>query len=270
MSKLSPKREHFAQLVASGKSYVEAFEASSDTKVTDRQKLGHGGHRLANIPEVAARIAELKEVIAAKVVDKVVLDQAGLVKHLIEIATADPNELMQYRRVNCRHCNGVDFNYQWRHRGEFVQAIDKWQEAEEAFHKRHPGKRFKDPRPSDAGGFGWKSNGEINPDCPECEGEGIQEPFFADTRKLTGAARRLYAGVKLTKNGVEIMTRSQDAAVKMLGEHYGMFKTVVNANVTSQNTNLNVNASGEPLTKDELLAVLKERGLPTDMFDKRK
>jgi len=270
MINLPPKREHFAQLVASGKNYADAYVESYNTKLEDRQKLGHAGHRTANIPEVAARIAELKAAIAEKVVEKVGLDQAGLVKHLIEIATADPNELMQYRRVNCRHCNGVDFNYQWRHRGEFVQAIDKWTEREEAFNKRYPNKRFKEPKPSDAGGFGWKSNGEINPDCPECEGEGIQEPFFADTRKLTGAARRLYAGVKQTKNGIEILTRSQDGAVKMLGEHYGMFKTVVDAKLTAQNTNLNVNTSGEPLTREDLLAVLKERGLPTDLFDKRK
>lgn len=269
MVKLTVKREHFAQLVVKGETYVEAYRQSFNTKM-DRQAMGIAGHRLANLPDVAARIAELKAEIAERVIKEVSLDQAGLVKHLIEIATADPNEIMQYRRVNCRHCGGIDFNYQWRHRGEYVQAIDKWTEAEEAFHKRYPGKRFKDPKPSDAGGFGWKSNGDINPDCPECEGEGIQEPFFADTRKLTGAARRLYAGVKLTKNGVEILTHSQDGARKMLGEHYGMFKTVVDSKVTSQNTNVNVNASGEPLSREELLAVLKERGLPTDLFDKRK
>ena len=39
------------------------------------------------------------------------------------MATADPNELMRYMRVNCRFCWGIDHNYQWTV-GEFKEQFN--------------------------------------------------------------------------------------------------------------------------------------------------
>lgn len=61
-----------------------------------------------------------------------------------------------------------------------------------------------------------------NPDCSKCKGQGVRYVKVADTRKLTGAARKLYAGAKQTKDGVEIKMRDQDAALKNLADYLGM------------------------------------------------
>jgi phage terminase small subunit len=63
-----------------------------------------------------------------------------------------------------------------------------------------------------------------NPDCENCSGEGVGRPWVADTRKLKGPARRLYAGVKVTKDGLEVKMHDQRAALVDVARHLGMFK----------------------------------------------
>lgn len=46
---------------------------------------------------------------------------------------------------------------------------------------------------------------------------------LADTAKLTGPARLLYAGVKATKYGVEVLMHDQMKALEMVARHLGMF-----------------------------------------------
>jgi len=58
-------------------------------------------------------------------------------------------------------------------------------------------------------------------DCPKCNGEGKERLYIADTRKLTGAARLLFAGARHTRTGIEVILRDQAAAlqtiIKLLG-----------------------------------------------------
>ncbi len=61
--------------------------------------------------------------------------------------------------------------------------------------------------PQDVGGYGYDDTLDPNPDCPQCNGSGIGRAHFHDTRDLTGPARRLFAGVKEGKFGVEVITR---------------------------------------------------------------
>lgn len=64
-----------------------------------------------------------------------------------------------------------------------------------------------------------------NPECKKCSGAGENlEVAITPTRLLTGAARRLYAGAKQTKDGIEIKMRDQDAALKSLANYLGMEK----------------------------------------------
>ncbi len=42
-----------------------------------------------------------------------------------DIATADANELTEYRRLCCRHCWGFGFNYQWCDAVEYDDAVKK-------------------------------------------------------------------------------------------------------------------------------------------------
>lgn len=65
---------------------------------------------------------------------------------------------------------------------------------------------------------------EPNPDCARCQGDGIPRPYFADTRKLSPAARRLFAGVHVTKEGQRILTRDQDGALEKLAKILGAYE----------------------------------------------
>jgi len=133
-----------------------------------------------------------------------------------QIATADPNEITQLRRECCRHCHGKDFAFQWRNEGEFQRALAKAiAEAEES--DRAPN------LPTDEGGYGYDPGEPPNPDCPECDGNGHARVHINDTRHLTGSARRLFAGLKQTQNGIEVKMRDQDAALQNIARHLGLF-----------------------------------------------
>ncbi|UPS61659.1 MULTISPECIES: terminase small subunit [Providencia] len=140
------------------------------------------------------------------------ITQDAVLKMWWDIATADVNELTEYRRLCCRHCWGFGFNYQWRDAVEYEDAVKKATAASK-------------PPPQDVGGYGYDDTLDPNPDCPRCNGTGIGRAHFHDTRDLTGAARRLFAGVKEGKFGVEVITRNQDDALKMVAQHLGMVKT---------------------------------------------
>lgn len=130
---------------------------------------------------------------------------------MVGYATADVNELTEYRRLCCRHCWGFGFNYQWRDAIEFGDAVTE-------------ARAKKKKIPNDNGGYGYDNSLDPNPDCPRCNGFGIGRVHFHDTRDLTGSARRLFAGVKEGKFGVEVITRNQDDALKMVAQHLGMVK----------------------------------------------
>lgn len=124
------------------------------------------------------------------------------------LATFDANQLSQYRRGSCRYCWGFGHQYQWR---DAVEYEEKRIEAVER--KRR--------EPEDVGGYGYDHTQEPNPECPRCNGDGIGQPFFADTRKLPTTAALAYSGVKLGKHGVEITAISRErmfeAVMKRLG-----------------------------------------------------
>lgn len=125
-----------------------------------------------------------------------------------QLATFDANQLSQYRRGACRYCWGFGHQYQWR---DAVEFEEKRLEATER-DKREP---------VDVGGYGYDHNREPNPECPRCNGDGIGQPYFPDTRKLPAASRLAYSGVKVGKNGVEITAISRErmfeAVMKRLG-----------------------------------------------------
>ena len=126
-----------------------------------------------------------------------------VIGQLTAIINADPNEISQYRRVNCRYCWGSAHKYQWRDIAEQLSAERKAESDGAA-------------PPDTSGGIGFVDNADPNPECPRCNGEGVGEPFFADTRDLEGDARYLLQGVKLGKFGIEILTADKDSARKEL------------------------------------------------------
>ena len=131
------------------------------------------------------------------------------------MATADPNEIMQVRRLCCRHCYGKDHRYQWKDEAEYERVCNEIRE--EAGEGETP------DLPSDDGGYGFDPTLSPHAKCPKCFGEGHADAFFQDTRNLSPAAKVLYAGVKLTQNGMEVKTHDQKAALDQIARHLGMF-----------------------------------------------
>jgi phage terminase small subunit len=163
-------------------------------------------------------VKELIESLQKKVSKDAEFGIAQVVEIWQDIATADPNELMSNLRRCCRHCYGRGHHYQWKDKGEFAYVLG--QALKSKPEKGQP----RDPLPSDEGGYGFNFTFRPHPECTECKGEGHLDTFFADTRKLSRQGRRLYAGVKQTAQGMQVLTRDQDAALANLAKFYGMMQ----------------------------------------------
>lgn len=140
------------------------------------------------------------------------ISQDSVLQWWWDIATADAAQLTELHRYCCRYCWGFGHNYQWR---DMVEFEEKRLEAIERKHRE----------PNDSGGYGYDAQVDPNPECPRCNGLGLSRPVFHDTRDATGAARRLFAGIKEGKFGMEIIMRNQDDALKMVAQHLGMLKS---------------------------------------------
>ena len=162
------------------------------------------GRQLLTVPHVAQAIAQQQKASIARTLGSA--DE--VLAQMWQLATFDANQLSQYRRGACRYCWGFGHHYQWRDMVEFEEQRLKALER-------------KGKEPVDVGGYGYDHNREPNPACPRCNGDGIGQPYFADTRKLSPDAALAYSGVKLGKNGVEITAisreRMYEAVMKRLG-----------------------------------------------------
>lgn len=153
-------------------------------------------------------VKEHIKIVKKRIMSKREVNASWVLDQWLDIATADPNQLMQLRRVCCRYCYGENHKYQWT-QPEYMRAVAKaYAEKQDA--------------PMAEGGFGFNGGSDPNLECPECFGRGEELVHMADTRKLTGSAKKLYAGVKQTRQGVEIQTRDQDAALLNIAKYVGM------------------------------------------------
>ncbi|EEY3213203.1 terminase small subunit [Escherichia coli] len=193
---ISDQQAKFAMLVAQGKKLVEAY------RLAGYESEGNAAYvtasQLLRNPKVYRTISYFRN----QYQKRYTADLDLLVSQLMAIVQADPNQLAQFRRVNCRYCWGENHLYQWRDIAEFDNA---------AAQASRDGK----PEP-EYGGLGFVDNAIPNPDCPKCCGEGTGQLYMADTTLLDGDARQLYAGAKLGKFGVEILLEDKAAARREL------------------------------------------------------
>ena len=193
---VSDQQAKFAMLVAQGKKLVEAY------RLAGYESEGNAAYvtasQLLRNPKVFRAISYFRN----QYQKRYTADLDLLVSQLMAIVQADPNQLAQFRRVNCRYCWGENHHYQWRDTAEFDKA---------AAQASRDGK----PEP-EYGGLGFVDNAIPNPDCPKCCGEGTGQLYMADTTLLDGDARQLYAGAKLGKFGVEILLEDKAAARREL------------------------------------------------------
>ncbi|WP_163419993.1 terminase small subunit [Escherichia coli] len=193
---ISDQQAKFAMLVAQGKKLVEAY------RLAGYESEGNAAYvtasQLLRNPKVYRAISYFRN----QYQKRYTADLDLLVSQLMAIVQADPNQLAQFRRVNCRYCWGENHLYQWRDIAEFDKA---------AAQASRDGKT--EP---EYGGLGFVDNAIPNPDCPKCCGEGTGQLYMADTTLLDGDARQLYAGAKLGKFGVEILLEDKAAARREL------------------------------------------------------
>lgn len=211
MTDLTPKQALFVQeYLVDLNATRAAVRAGYSAKTAEQQ-----GPRLLGNVGVAAAIKTAQDARS----EETGITAARVLQELWEIATADPRELIEWRRTCCRHCWGEGFRHQYTEQEMRTRRV--------AFDSKSD---LGDEAPAwdadglfdEGGGIGFDARRDPNPECPECFGEGIGQVFVPDIRKLTGPGLRLYAGVKTTKDGLEIKMRSQDAALGRVFEHLGM------------------------------------------------
>lgn len=151
------------------------------------------------------------------------ISAAKVLEQAYSIVTADVNDLVEFRRRCCRHCYGIDFGYQRtaqeisRERAQYLAARNK--------------AIAKDPNAAatyedfdEQGGPGYDARKAPNPDCTNCWGDGVGDAHFKSTANLSPEARALYAGVKQTKDGFQMLTIDKNAAMEKLFKHLGLYK----------------------------------------------
>lgn len=214
--------------------------------------------RMLTNPNLQAAIRELVDARASRLE----IDGDEIVRRWYSILNADPNELSQYRRLCCRHCWGNGFQRQYTP-GEYKRA--KLQHAETRAEML-----FKSDQKIDIGEFAvapgdwFDKRKDPNPECPECHGDGVGEPFFLDTRKLSPAALALFAGVRETRDGMEIMMASREKASENLARALGLFKdkeAEVNINLVAGDDLHRMYAERMETARARQAKVLAERGL---------
>jgi len=74
-------------------------------------------------------------------------------------------------------------------------------------------------------------HGTPNPACKICRGNGVAVAHFKDTRNLSPQGAALYAGVKHTPHGPEIVMHNPLAVFPILAKHVGIDKPTLNINL---------------------------------------
>ncbi|MCM7321221.1 terminase small subunit [Enterobacter hormaechei] len=193
------QRRFVAEYLKDGNATQAAIRAGYSKKSAEQI-----GYQLLQKTSVAQAIAQQQKAS----IERTLGGADEVLAQMWQLATFDANQLSQYRRGACRYCWGFGHQYQWRDMVEFEE-------------KRLEALERKSREPADVGGYGYDHNREPNPGCPRCNGDGIGQPYFADTRKLSPVAALAYSGVKVGKNGVEITAISRErmfeAVMKRLG-----------------------------------------------------
>lgn len=201
---LTGKRLKFAREYAEHGNQSKAYRAAYNYGGSLTQACKYA-HEILRDPDVQTTIQELKK----ESISDLALDLRGVLENWSAIAKADPNDLVQVVHTACRHCYGIDHAYQWT-QPELDRAVTIAIERQM-------------PQPEAIGGCGYDITLDPNPQCPQCNGEGLTTTRISDSRALSGNAKLLYAGAKNTKYGVEVLLRDQDAALQNIARHLGMF-----------------------------------------------
>lgn len=211
---LTPKQQRFVDeylidLNATQAAIRSGYSAKNADKIGS-ELLGKTGVRAA----VDAAIAKRSE--------RTAINADDALKEAWNILTSDANGLVEFRRTCCRHCHGEGNRYQFT-AGEMEAA----RRSHRAFVLKAQAAGINIPPEEmifdEQGGIGFDKRKPPNPDCPECFGEGVGDVFVKDTRNLPAGLTSLYAGVKTTKDGIEVKMHSKEKALELVGRHLGLW-----------------------------------------------
>lgn len=220
---LTPKQHAFVLAYLETGNASEAYRRVYDVKTWLPATIGNSAYKLLQLAPIKARIDEARE----QATNAAVMDRAAVLNLITEIATADASQLTEVQVRCCRNCWGVGHRKQWKNEIEFGFALAEVMDANAATHSAWErdvdiGSKRPMPEPqalpTDTGGYGFDVTASPNPECPVCLGEGHEIVRVKDTRKLKGAAKRLFAGAKRTKEGIEVFMRDQKHALDLLAK----------------------------------------------------
>jgi hypothetical protein len=237
--KMNEQQLAYATAVANGVPMAAAYRLHYDPVGATVAEIDVLAAAVRAIPAVADAITRLER----DRISKYVRDPVAVLTDLAALASADPNEIVEHRRLSCRHCYGLGHSYQWRTEDEWVEAAAKAMDAQK-------------DAPLAKGGYGYDHLRRPNPECPQCGGEGKSDVYIKDTRYLSYGARKLYGGLKPGKQGSapEVIFRNQDSALQTLARSLGLLtdKLDINAHTT---TSVDMTA----LTDEQLAAIIAAR-----------
>lgn len=156
-------------------------------------------------------------------------DKAGITfekhfEYVCSIAYGDPKEISETVKVNCRHCHGVNHEYQWteqEYKKELNKQIKDFKFARDIKDARITQDRLEDEGfipPALDGGFGFNPWAEPHESCPECGGQGEDKIYVHPD----AASHPLFAGASYDKQGnIVIKYRDQDGMLKHVSELMG-------------------------------------------------
>lgn len=229
-----PRYGHYELLSPDRKRFVDEYLVDLNAAAAVlRAGFTHSGTgwKLLNNPEVQRAIDEQRDLVANH---RGVSGNLWVLGKLWDIATADPGELAEVRRVPCRYCWGINGQYQFT-KTEMDRLIKAYEygSAKQPFNAiwpTGPGEYAAyiagahkipfDPQ----GGDDYTAQREPNTQCSECGGDGVVTHYLPDTRKLSPGAKKIFRGVKANRDRIEVLVADQDAAVMALAKHYGVAK----------------------------------------------
>lgn len=212
---LTAKQIRFCEEYASHGDGARAYRAAYSTRPDSKpENLSRSAAKLLADPDITAEIDRLRDQ-AAIAPGGAVYDAAWCRDRWARIAQADPRELIGLRVGACRYCWGEKHRYHWRAR-EYDEALA----AAEKLARRDPDTPLPDP----GGGLDFNATRDPHPDCPECHGEGLERPVPRDTNKLTPDALLLYGGVKVKRDGYEVLIADRTKALENVTRMAGGYK----------------------------------------------
>jgi|SRR5580658_1410009 phage terminase small subunit len=205
---LTAQEESFCRDFIESNNAAQAYRSNYDCRIVDNAHVWRAARELRTKPKILVRIRELER--EATLVTLTTARQ--LLQDWVDIANADPNEIVRVERGACRHCYGREYRYQWLNENEVAVAIT------EALNKDKP-------IPDVSGGMNYDPKAPPALECPYCFGEGMAQVHIADTTRLSPQTRKLYKGAKMNRWGeIEVLMHDQQMARESIAKMFGVFK----------------------------------------------